>query len=313
MRDAFAVLFFVSVGMLFHPVYLLDAPGLAAATLAIVLFGKPLAALLIARPLGYSPRTALTVAVGMAQIGEFSFILATLGKQLNILTDSSTNTLVAAAIVSICLNPLAYRLIDPLEKWLQRHARLWRWPNAHTQAGGQTGRVASSDDSSEGDARHEAIVVGYGPVGRTLARLLRENDIEPTVIELNLDTVRRLQAEGIRAVYSDALHQDTLRAAGIERSTALILTSAGMQGIKEVVRLAREANPKIRVLAHTTYLREIETLLHAGADAVFSGEGELALTMTEFVLRRLGATEEQIDRQRERIRRELSTTGERRS
>jgi monovalent cation:H+ antiporter-2, CPA2 family len=305
MRDAFAVLFFVSVGMRFHPAYLLETPGLVAATLGIVLLGKPLTALLITRLLGYPPYVAITVAIALAQIGEFSFILAALGKQLGVLPDTAINALVAASIVSICLNPLLYRRIGGLEAWAQRHPSLWRWLNPRRQAEWTPGGDGSTEEISDGVPKHQAIVVGYGPVGGTLARLLGDNGIEPAIIELNLDTIRRLQSEGKHAVYGDAIHRDTIKAAGIERAVAILLTSAGMRGTEEVIRLARELNPKIRVLARTAYHREIEALQRAGADAVFSGEGEVALTMTEFVLRRLGATEEQIDRERERIRAEL--------
>src|SRR5262249_9984503 len=120
MRDAFAVLFFVSVGMLFDPAFLVKAPGLVTATLAVVLVGKPLAALAIVLRLGYPFRVALSVAVALAQIGEFSFILAALGTVLGVLPDAATNALVAAAIVSISLNPLLYRLVDPMEGWVSR-------------------------------------------------------------------------------------------------------------------------------------------------------------------------------------------------
>lgn len=305
MRDAFAVLFFVSVGMRFHPTYLLEAPVLVAATLGIVLVGKPLAAVAVARVLGYPPRIAFTLAVALAQIGEFSFILATVGKQLGILTDTATNTLVAASIPSICVNPLLYRRIGTLQAWVQRHPFIRRWLNPRGQAGWTADAGGATKDSAEGSPKHEAIVVGYGPVGRTLARLLRDNGIDPTIVDLNLDTIRRLLAEGKRAVYGDAMHRDTVRAAGIERAVAIFLTSAGMRGAEEIIRLAREVNPKIRVITRTAYLRDVEMLQRTGADAVFSGEGEVALTMTEFVLRRLGATEEQIDRERDRVRTEL--------
>lgn len=305
MRDAFAVLFFVSVGMLFNPSYMVEAPGLIAATLGIILLGKPLAALMMVRLLGYPPLTGFSVAVALAQIGEFSFILAALGKQLGVLTGTAINTLVAASIISICLNPLLYRLIGSIEKWARRQPRIWRWLNSRIRADTMTGRFPPIRDFSEQEPQHVAVVIGCGPVGRTLTRLLRESGVEPSVVELNLDIVRRLQAEGTRAVYGDAMHHETLLAAGIERAIAVILTSAGMRGSEEVIRLAREVNPTIRVIARTTYLREIEVLRQAGADSVFSGEGELALTMTEFVLRRLRATEEQIDRERARIRTEL--------
>jgi CPA2 family monovalent cation:H+ antiporter-2 len=130
MRDAFAVLFFVSAGMLFDPRSLLEAPAMAAATFAIIVLAKPLAALGIALGLGYPPKVALAVAVALAQIGEFSFILAALGKGLGLLPDAATNALVAAAIVSIALNPLLYRLVDPVEAWAARRPRLWHWLTA---------------------------------------------------------------------------------------------------------------------------------------------------------------------------------------
>jgi CPA2 family monovalent cation:H+ antiporter-2 len=128
------------------------------------------------------------------------------------------------------------------------------------------------------------------------------------VIELNLDTVQRLRDDGIRAVYGDCTQREILAAAGAERAIAFVLTSVGMQGSEEAIRLAREINPHVRVLARAGYLRELPALRKAGADVVFSGEGEVALTMTEFLLRQLGASEEQIDRQRERIRDELFGT-----
>jgi CPA2 family monovalent cation:H+ antiporter-2 len=142
-------------------------------------------------------------------------------------------------------------------------------------------------------------------VGRTLTRLLRESDIEPVVIELNLDTFRELKAENVHAVYGDASQLDTLSHAGVLKATSLILSTAGMPGSQEMIRLAKEFNPGIRVFARSVHLREASALRRAGADTVFSGEGEVALSMTEFMLRQLGATPEQIDRQRDRIRHEL--------
>src|SRR5262249_16478392 len=138
MRDAFAVLFFVSVGMLFDPRTLLEAPALVAATLAIVVLGKPLAALPILPPLRYPTPLALpppAVAVALGQVGEFSFILPALGTGLDVLPEAATNALVAAAIVSISVNPLLYRLVDPLQRWLSRILRL-----APAQAGGHAPR-----------------------------------------------------------------------------------------------------------------------------------------------------------------------------
>jgi monovalent cation:H+ antiporter-2, CPA2 family len=289
MRDAFAVLFFVSVGMLFDPAYLVEAPGLVAATLAIVLVGKSLVALGIVSVLGYPLRVSLAVAVALAQIGEFSFIVALLGRQLGILPAAGANTLVAAAIVSITLNPLLYRLIDPVARRAARDS---------------TPGPEPAERPPRRASHHRAVVVGYGPVGRTVTRLLRENDIEPTVVELNLDTVRRLREEGLRAIYGDASHRDTLSSAGVADAGSLILSASGLSNGEAVIRLARELNPHIQILARSTYVRELPPLRRAGAEA-FSGESEVALALTVALLERLGATPEQIDRERERVHVEL--------
>jgi CPA2 family monovalent cation:H+ antiporter-2 len=305
MRDAFAVLFFVSTGMLFDPRSLLEAPWLEAATLGIVVLGKPLAALGIVLALRRPLRVALAVAVALAQVGEFTFMLAALGRGLGVLPEAATNALVGAAIVSISINPLLYRLVGPAEAWLARRPRLWRWLGRPAASPSSPEAGALSRGDAERDARHRAVVVGYGPVGRTLSRLLRDNDIEPTVIELNLETVRRLREEGLPAVYGDAGHRDTLEAAGVGRAAGLLLTASGLKNAAEIIRLARELSPKVRVLVRCSYLREQEALRKAGADEVFSEEGEVALSITESVLRRLGATPEQIERERDRARDDL--------
>ena len=297
MRDAFAVLFFVSVGMLFDWRSIMDEPALVAATMGVILIGKPLAAMLIVLLMKYPMRVALSVSVVLAQIGEFSFILATMGRQLDILPDNAANILVAAAILSITVNPLAYRLIGPFEKWSEKVAPGFaRWVDQRAK-----GTVSAEGPVKTAPGMHRAIVVGYGPVGQTVARLLRENDIEPTIIELNVDTVQRLRAEGITAIYGDVTRSETLVQAGVATATALVLSASSIPDGREIIRQVRELNPKIRVLARTAYLREQDVLRTAGADAVFSGEGEVALAMTESILHRLGATPEQIERERQRV------------
>lgn len=301
MRDAFAVLFFVSVGMLFDPNYLITEPGLIAATLAIILIGKPLAAFSLVLLFKYPLRVALALAIVLAQIGEFTFILSSLGKNLGLLDERATNALVAAAIVSITLNPLLYRSLDSLTAWLRRRSpeRLQGPRSRELENLMVNGRAADER------FQYRAVIVGYGPVGRTAARLLRENDIEPIIIEMNLETVRQLRQKGVRAIYGDASHPETLNAAGLREAVSFIISTTGMHGSAEAIRCAKELNPKIRVLARSSYLRDIPALRQAGADVVFTGEGEVALTMTEFILRQLGATPEQIDRERDRIREDL--------
>lgn len=299
MRDAFAVLFFVSVGMLFDLKTLADSPVLVLVTLAIVMIGKPVAALVIVILLRYPVRVALAVAVVLAQIGEFSFILATMGFQLKILPPEAANILVAASIVSITVNPMLYRAVGTMEEWIARWPTLWGWLRKW---------AASSLDPNVPEAtsaHRRAVVIGYGPVGQTVARLLRDNGIEPTVVEMNLETVQRLRLGGLAAVYGDASRAETMIEAGTPRADVLILSASNLNAGAEIIRLARSLNPSIRILVRTAYLREAVRLRTVGADGVFSGEGEVALAMTEFILDQFNATPEQIERERERVREEL--------
>jgi len=286
MRDAFAVLFFVSMGMLLDPRQIVPNAGLIAAMLAVILVCKPLAAYVVVRVLGRPPKTALTVAIALAQIGEFSFIVAALGRSLGILPANATQALVAASIVSITINAPLFRLIDPLAKMLGKHATPEAIPEPST------------------DASQRTIVVGYGPVGRTLVRLLRENGLEPTVIDLNHETTSRLRKEGVRAVHGDASQSEILLHAGVAEASSLVFAASGAPDA--IVRTAKELNPKLVVLARATYLAEVEGLRTAGANEVVAAEGEVALGMTERLLLRLGATNDQLDRARDRVRVELS-------
>jgi CPA2 family monovalent cation:H+ antiporter-2 len=303
MRDAFAVLFFVSVGMLLDPGALLRSPGLVAGALAIVLVGKPAVALLFVWARRYPLRTSLTVAIALAQIGEFSFILATLGRQLGVLPADASNILVATAIVSIVSNPAAYRTIRPIERWTRERRRLWPLLNRQSPVNAAS---TPAKPARPADQAHRAVIIGYGPTGRTIVRLLMDNGITPTVIELNMDAVRALREDSVEAIYGDATRPDVLEAAGVGRAGSLILGSAGMANSADVIRSARALNPKIRVLARATYLRDVRSLHAAGATRVYSGEGEVALAFIEDILDTLGATAEQIDRERARAHAELS-------
>lgn len=337
MRDAFAVLFFVSVGMLFDPASLATGWPLMLVTLAIVLLGKPLAALLVVLVLGHPLRKAVSVAVALAQIGEFSFILASMGTALGVLPPEAGNALVVAAVVSITINPLLYKGIDPLMKALARRGI----GVARPAAGGAPVPVPVDD-------AHRVVLIGYGPVGRAIARILRDNDMDVVVVEMNIDTVRELHEQAAReaaaldagteggvnvagavgtdgsanaagdtsgkgvdhveqpmrplhAVHGDATQAEILRHAGLEEAEALIISSAAAPA-REIIEVARGVNPDARILIHTTYLREAEALRAGGAEVVFSGEGAVALSLSTFLLRELGATEEQVEAERRRIR-----------
>ena len=300
MRDAFAVMFFLSVGMLLDPWQVMAAPLLILATLAIVIIGKPLAAMTIVALLGYSSRIGLGVAIALAQIGEFSFLLAVLGRDLGVLPDAAMNPIVTAAIVSIMLNPMLYRSLGSLEAFLARHPRLWRLLNR-----GAHGELQTTVAEAHPTPAYQAVVVGYGPIGQTIARLLRERGIEPTIIEMNIETFRSLRDQGQRAVYGDANQTNVLEQAGIVSARTIILNASGSTGAAEAIREARKINPKIHVVARADYLGQSESLLKVGADEVVSGEGEVVLAMTDSVLRQLGATPAQLDEERARIRAEL--------
>ena len=319
MRDAFAVLFFVSIGMLLDPRYLIDAPGLTAATAAVVIVGTPTVAAAMARLRGVPWSTASRVGLALGQIGEFSFMLAAVGRELGVLGPPAINAIVAVSIVSIIANGPLYRLLGRIDRRSSRATVLVapagsggpttasstprEWPPAAGDATAVGPAVEMHGHRSGGGGRH-AVVVGYGPTGRTLTRLLRDNGLQTVLIEMNLDTVRRLRGEGVEAIYGDASYRDTLAAARVAAASHLIIT-ADLADSREVIRLAREMNPRVQVLARTAHLRDVPALRASGADAVFSGEGEVALALTEAVLHRLGATPEQMDRERERAHEEL--------
>jgi CPA2 family monovalent cation:H+ antiporter-2 len=299
MRDAFAVLFFVSIGMLLNPVELLSAPWLALAALGVVVVAKPLVAAIVLTVMRYPVHTVLIVPSALAQIGEFSFILAAVARDLRVLPEAGLNIVVAVSIASILINPVAAKAPAPAERWMAR----WRM----FRQGRRAEALIDRGEASSLQPEDRAVVIGYGPTGRTVARLLKENGIRPTIVELNIDTVRELRQEGMSAVYGDARHPNTLVAAGVRHASTLIVSGADT-GAPETIRTARELNPDQYIFVRGAYLRDVPALRAAGADHVFSGEGEVALAMTEAVLRRMGATPDQIDRERERLHGELLGT-----
>jgi CPA2 family monovalent cation:H+ antiporter-2 len=284
LRDAFAVLFFVSMGMLFDPLQLMDHLALTLATLGIVLIGKPLAALAVVFALRHPARTAIAVSIALAQVGEFSFMVAALGRQLRVFPPEATQALVVVSIISITLNPVLFKLVGPLSRRFTKAV------------------APESEDTEHGATDNHVIVVGYGPVGRLVVSLLQENNLVPTVIDMNLETVRALRAKGVRAIYGDASQSAILDTAGIERASGLVFASNAPPSdtIKVAVSLKRD----LAIMTRTTYLREAPELRAVGATVIVS-EAEVALAITESLLMRFGATAEQLDRARMRVRREI--------
>lgn len=330
LRDAFAVIFFVAVGMLFDPAFLVQHPLLVLAGLVVVMIVKPLAALVIVLTLGGTVRTALTVALGLAQIGEFSFILASVAQQAGgpaLMPAEGFSLLVATAIISIALNPLLFRLAAPTEAWLRARPKLWRRLN--TQANRRLRAVAlagehpvasplsSSDDrmaipadaTSNVAPPRRALVVGYGPVGRSVDALLRTSGIRTVVLETNLDAVQEITREGREAIFGDAGNEEILTQAGITSSDFLVVTLPHSANRGPLITLARQLHPEIRILVRTRYLRERADLLQVGGGgpiAAISEEAEAAVALSRLVLADLGTAPETIDRETQRLRREFS-------
>lgn len=287
MRDAFAVLFFVSVGTMLDPSQMAKTAPLAVVTLVVVLVAKPFAAYATMRALGASAGTAAPIAAALAQIGEFSFILVALGRSLGALSDDAAQALVLVAVLTITANPFLYR-------WACRRPG----PRASVME-------PQRDLPSTEEPQRRAVLVGYGPVGRTLAKLLLESEIEPTVVELNHELVDRAKADGLRAVLGDASQLHTMEVAGVARAASLIFAATGSSP-EPAVRAAKELNPSIRIVARTHYVHDARKLRAAGASVVVTAEAEVAFAMAELLLVELGASGEQLERARERVRSELT-------
>lgn len=308
MRDTFAVLFFVSVGMLFDPAILVEQPLMVAAALGIILFVKPLAALIIVALLGHSSRTGLTVALGLSQIGEFSFILSELARRHELIPGTAHSVLVAAAIISITLNPMLFRSLPAIEGAIRRHPWLWRLLNARSERrvagkGGLPG--ADGGTSADGRVDGHVIVVGYGPVGRSVANVLRNSGIEVVIIDLNMDTVRELREDGRLAIFGDGSNPAILEEAGAARATHLVVTIPDDAERAAVVTAGRSLGSQLRILVRARYLRERESLERGGASAAVFEESEAAVALARMVLADTGVRDGSVDNQLRDIRMQL--------
>jgi CPA2 family monovalent cation:H+ antiporter-2 len=300
LRDAFAVLFFASVGMLFDPRFLFQQPLMVAAGLAIVMVGKPLAALAIVAVIGYPARTGLVVALGLAQIGEFSFILSEVGRKHGLMTDAGHNLLVASALVSITLNPILFRSIDRLETLLKRWPALWRFLNRRTRRREHDMNEKTGQALESGTAPL-AVIVGYGPVGQTVDGILRDGGLETVVVDLNMDTIQSLTRGGRAALYGDAFNIEVLHQA-LPRATHLIITLPHSANRNPLIAAAKLINPEIKVFVRARYIAEKQDLTQVGADGAVFEEAEAAVALARLVLFDRGADRETVRRESTRIR-----------
>jgi CPA2 family monovalent cation:H+ antiporter-2 len=287
LQDAFAVMFFVSVGMLFDPSVVLERPLELLGVLFVIVVGKSLAAFAIVLAFGYPVRTALTISASLAQIGEFSFILAALGVGLGLLPAEARDLILAGALLSITFNPFAFGMIAPMTRWLDRHPRVTAWlerrnrRQAPAPAGAQTIGL-----------RNHAVIVGYGRVGSVVGHALEAQGLSFVVVETHQRIVEELRAQHRVAVQGDASAAGVLDLAAIEHARLLIIASPDGFQARRIIELARERNPRIAIVVRTHSSSELAYLIGQGVDRAVMGELELALEMTDYALRSLGVSEE---------------------
>jgi CPA2 family monovalent cation:H+ antiporter-2 len=281
LRDAFAVLFFVSVGMLFEPSILLEQPLRLLAVVAIIIVGKSIAAMALVLAFRYPLNTALTIAASLAQIGEFSFILAGLGMSLGILPAEGMSLILAGAFISIALNPLVFSTINPIRKWVLTFSELAR----HLEA--RTDPFAELPMTTERKfLQGQVVLVGYGRIGKRIGAALLERGIPFVVAEQNREIVETLRKAGIPAVSGNAVEPSVLIQAHITNASLLVIASPDAIDVRKMVEIATTLQPAIEVVVRTHSEQESKLLQKEGIGTVFFGEEELAKGMTKHVLER---------------------------
>ncbi|BCT67610.1 YbaL family putative K(+) efflux transporter [Nitrosospira sp. NRS527] len=284
LRDAFSVLFFVSVGMLFDPDVLVEQPLHVLATLGIIIIGKSLAAFLLVLAFRYPLNTALTVSASLAQIGEFSFILAALGVSLGLLPVEAQSLILAGAFISITLNPFVFRVIEPAQAWIRSRSNLARiLERSDDPLAELPMTVASSHVTSH------VVLVGYGRVGRLIGDALAERRLSFVVAEQNRELVEGLRKHGIHAVAGDAAEPAVLIQAHIARAAILVIAVPDTLRARRMIETARILNPPIEIIVRTHNEEEAALLRRESGGAVFMGEHELALSMTRHILEKITA------------------------
>lgn len=281
LRDAFSVLFFVSVGMLFQPAILIEEPMRVLVVVAIIMLGKTLAALAIVLAFRYPLNTALTVAASLAQIGEFSFILAGLGQALGLMSAEGMSLVLAGALISIGLNPLMFSVIEPLRR------RVLGMSSVARQLEQRDDPYAELPTNTERKyLERQAVLVGYGRVGQRIAENLLQRGIPFVVAEQNRELVETLRERGVPAVSGDAAEPSVLIQAHVAAASMLVVATPDPIDVRKIVATARALNPDIDIVLRTHSEVESELLRREKLGTVFLGEEELARSMAGHVLRR---------------------------
>ena len=284
LRDAFSVLFFVSVGMLFDPRVLVEQPLQVLAVVAIIVFGKSLAAFLLVLAFRYPLNTALTVSASLAQIGEFSFILAGLGVTLGVLPVAGQSLILAGALISIALNPLAFRMAEPLQRWILARSTLARRLEVRDDPLAELPASVPSHTLT-----HHIVLAGYGRVGRHIAEALDAKGLPYVVAEQQREAVEKLRARGIHAVVGDASEPAVLIQAHVARARMLVIAIPDAFHARKMIEIARTLNPRIHIVVRSHSAEEAELLRREQTVEVLVGEQELANSMVRHVIQNSGA------------------------
>ena len=291
LREAFSVLFFVSVGMLFDPQVLLEQPVKLLAVVAIIMVGKTLAAIALVLVFRYPLNTALTVGASLAQIGEFSFILASLGASLGLLPPEGHTLILAGSLISIALNSAVFALVEPARNWIRSRSSFARQLETRDDPLAQ---LPMSVPQSQ--LTGQVVLVGYGRVGRRIAEAMQEAGVDFVVAEQNREKVERLREKGLHAVCGDAAEPATLVQAHVARAAMLVIATPDAFNVRKVVETARTLNPPIEVIVRTHSEDEAGMLRRESVGTVFMGEDELAKGMTRHLLERMGKGTRKEDR-----------------
>ncbi|MBK0394473.1 cation:proton antiporter [Ramlibacter algicola] len=281
LRDAFAVLFFVSVGMLFDPSVLLRQPLQALAVVAVIVLGKSIAAAVVVLALRYPLHTALSISASLAQIGEFSFILAGVGVSLGVLPGEGQSLIVAGAIVSIALNPIVFKAVAPLQRFLLARSALARQLQSRADPLAELPMA-----THERYLAKQVVLVGHGRVGSEIAAALRAAGLPYVVAEQNREIVERLRAEGIPAVAGDAAEPEVLVQSHIARARMLVIATDDTLGVRRMATTARVLNPSIEIIVRGDNADEARRLEQELSGRVFLAERELASAMGRYVVER---------------------------
>ncbi|HHT0592127.1 TPA: cation:proton antiporter [Legionella anisa] len=283
LRDAFAVLFFVSVGMLFNPAVLVEQPLQVLTVVGIIVIGKSIAAFILVLAFRYPLQSALVVSASLAQIGEFSFILAELGTRLGLLSVEGRSFILAGALISIAINPLIFKLITPIHILATTQSKL-------------TEIFERSKDpltelpltTTEKYLAVHVVLIGYGRVGKRVARLLSEKDVPYVVVDDNRELIERLRVAGIPAVYGDASKPSVLVQSHIAHASMLIIVISDTVHVGKMIHYAIQLNPQIEIVIRTHNEEEATLLQKEINGKVFFAEGEIAKNMGLYALKRYG-------------------------